>query len=47
MVNPGAGVNDSGMLRLTVPEKDRRGTFIVEDLDAKRKVSGFVVNLKC
>ncbi len=46
MFNPGAGVDDSGMLRLTVPDKNRQGAFIVEDFDEKRKVIGFVADFK-
>lgn len=46
MINPGAGVDDSGMLRLTAPERDRRGSFIVENFDRNKKIAGFVVDFK-
>jgi hypothetical protein len=46
IINPGGGVDDSGVLKLTPVERDRIGTFIVDNIDGGKAVAGFRITFK-
>src|SRR5437870_8261075 len=46
IVDSAGGINDSGVLKLTVAENNKEGSFILDDLDGGAAITGFTATFK-